>query len=71
MNKTMLPTKLLPDFNQDFADYYILSLKESKEYTGCVFETARVIANKYNDDVDMSLLAQCVALGFIAKEAAA
>lgn len=68
MDKTMLPIKLLPQYNQDYFDCFVETLKKSKFYTGCVFETARLVAEYYNDDIDIRILQQGVKDGFISAE---
>ena len=68
MDKTMLPMNLLPEYNQAYVDRYIEDLKKDKFYTGCVFETARAIAEYYNDDIDICILQQAVDNGFLKAE---
>jgi len=68
MDKTMLPMNILPKYNQAYVDRYIETLKKDKLYTGCVFETARAIAEYYNDDIDIRILQQAVKDGFLKAE---
>lgn len=58
----------LPEYNQAYVDWYIEDLKKDKFYTGCVFETARAIAEYYNDDIDIRILQRAVNDGFLKTE---
>ena len=53
---------------QEF-EHYLEVLRKSKYFTGCPFETANVIEQKFNDNIDNRILSIGLINGWI-KEAA-